>query len=212
MSTFKSNSLKKRGFTIIELIVSVTIFALMTTLVVSKYGSFNQTILLTNLAYDVALTIRNAQTYGLNVKSRPTASSPYTTDSTAYQYAYGVHFDKTTTIAASGNPYNRQMIFFSDIQDNQTYTPGQNEEIATYVLKGGSVIDGICVKKVTDTTSSACTESVDSLSITYKRPDPDAIFTDPNVIYAEITVKASNGLKRTIGVRKEGQIIVYRNK
>jgi prepilin-type N-terminal cleavage/methylation domain-containing protein len=62
---------QQKGFTIIELVVSVAIFAFMTAFLVARYGTFNQGVLLTNLAYDVALTIRNAQSYGLNVKSLP---------------------------------------------------------------------------------------------------------------------------------------------
>src|SRR6185369_4435025 len=75
----------KRGFTLIELLISVAIFVYMTGLLVAKYGNFNQSVLLTDLAYDVALTIRTAQTYGLSVKAVNSSPSPY-------QYAYGVDF------------------------------------------------------------------------------------------------------------------------
>ncbi len=57
-----------KGFTLVELIVTVGIFVVMTGLMVAKYGTFDQGVLLTNLAYDIALNIRTAQSYGLNAK------------------------------------------------------------------------------------------------------------------------------------------------
>ena len=64
------------GFTLIELIVSVAIFVFMTALVVAKYGNFNQSVLMTDLAYDIALTLRTAQTYGVSVQGQAPGSGP----------------------------------------------------------------------------------------------------------------------------------------
>ncbi|MEK7184739.1 MAG: prepilin-type N-terminal cleavage/methylation domain-containing protein [Patescibacteria group bacterium] len=60
--------MKKKGFTLIELMITVSIFAIMTALLVAKYGTFNNGVILTNLAYDIALSIRSAQSYGLNTR------------------------------------------------------------------------------------------------------------------------------------------------
>jgi prepilin-type N-terminal cleavage/methylation domain-containing protein len=200
-----------KGFTIIELIVSVAIFAFMTAFLVAKYGSFNQSVLLTNLAYDVALTIRNAQTYGLNVKSRPSATSPFSSD---YEAAYGVHFDSTSS-------NNRQIIFFADSQNgNNIYNPG--EEITKYTLRNGGTVSAIC----TGTSESNCTTSnPPHLDITFTRPDPSATFGQnsvsvcyetqgrercnaPNIKYAEITLRVSSGQTKKVIVRSTGQIAV----
>ena len=48
--------------------MTVAIFIFMTALVVANYGSFNDGTLLTSMSYDVALALRGAQSYGLNVK------------------------------------------------------------------------------------------------------------------------------------------------
>ncbi len=58
-----------RGFTLIELVISIAIFVIMTALVVAKYGNFNQGALLTDTAYDIALVLHTAQSYGLSVKN-----------------------------------------------------------------------------------------------------------------------------------------------
>ena len=65
-----------RGFTLIEMMVSVGIFALITTLIMVSGRSFGGSVLLTNLAYDVALSVRRAQTFGINVRADQGAVNP----------------------------------------------------------------------------------------------------------------------------------------
>src|SRR3989338_7579467 len=57
-----------RGFTLVELLVTLSLFVVLTTIVLFSQSKFNGSILLTNLAYDVAITVRQAQTYGVNVR------------------------------------------------------------------------------------------------------------------------------------------------
>src|ERR1035437_4022736 len=94
------------GFTLVELMVTVGIFLFMTALVVAKYGSFNDGTLLTSMSYDVALTLRSAQSYGLNVQSYNSQN--------LFNYPYGIHFS-----SAAGS--NNQMILFADVNVNNIY-------------------------------------------------------------------------------------------
>jgi Tfp pilus assembly protein FimT len=200
--SFLKNIKIKAGFTIVELMISVGIFAFMTAFLVAKYGTFNQSVLLTNLAYDVALTIRNAQTYGLNVKSKPTDTEGFSSD---YTLAYGVHFSKNN----SAQTPNNQMIFFADVNGNQKYTGSDStgEVIARYTYRGGAIVSDLCA----GTETGIYCSPVNDLDITFKRPDPDAIFADPNVTYAEITLQDPSGATKKVVVRKTGQIAVLSN-
>lgn len=195
-------SLKKiknnKGFTIIELMVSVAIFALMTTLLLAKYGTFNQGILLTNLAYDMALTIRNAQSYGLNVKSAPTATETYSSD---FDSPYGVHFE-------IANP--KRFIFYVDRNGDHTYNSG--EEISITTIKGGTYISSMCINDC-----SSYNSGYQVISFTFKRPDPNAtIYALKTKGYAvankdgsaRITLTASDGEIKYIIVNSNGQISV----
>ncbi len=190
-----------KGFTLIELMVTVGIFVLLTGLLVAKYGTFNQGILLTNLAYDVALTLRSAQSYGLNVKSAPTATQTY---SDTFTSAYGVHFDNGT----SGSPApNTQIIFFIDANDNKVYDPNANpsEKISSYTIQRGSKVETLCVNDET----LPCATTVSTLDITFKRPDPDAVINgNPANSYAEIRLRSSDGSIKKVIVRRTGQIAV----
>ena len=191
---------KSKGFTIIEMVISI--FAFMTAFLIAKYGSFNQSVLLTNLAYDIALTLRNAQSYGLNVKSKPTSTENY---SESFNYAYGVHFDSSST-------ENKKMIFFADIDNDTLYDSGE-EILPIYNLKRGFYISNICIGHP----QYFCQYSgIVKIDITFKRPNPNAIIKD-NVVatlykYADITIKSSTDstASKKIKITDLGQISVIK--
>ncbi len=179
-----------KGFTLVELMISVGIFAMMTALLLAKFGTFNQGILLSNLAYDVALTIRNAQSYGLNVKSADRATN-------VFDYPYGVHF-----VAGES-----KFTFFADVNSSGVYDSG-DDSIPTQItnIKRGSKILKICL-------NSDCTPPPTpptTLDITFKRPDPNALIRidGGTKSYAKIVLEATDGSIRNIVVRSTGQIAV----
>jgi prepilin-type N-terminal cleavage/methylation domain-containing protein len=196
-SRFKNKYASSRGFTLVELIVCISIFAMMTALVVAKYGNFNQSVLLTNLAYDMALTIRTAQTYGVSVRQAGTGN---------FTYPYGVYFS-----SVSGN--NTSFVFFTDMNldvNDQGYYDVADQIINTYTLKRGAKIQQIC-------TDDTCISTEDELHITFKRPDPDARFCvtstcgvmgAPAETYVKIVIEGTDGSTRAVVVRKNGQISV----
>jgi len=205
-----------RGFTMIELIVSVAIFAFMTALVIARYGSFNQGTLITNLAYDTALTIRTAQSYGLSVKS-------VDSNTNTFSASYGVHFDMSTPT---------QYVLFADKDNSGTYD--SSEAITTYTLTSGGKISAICLGSTYSADCSGGTNVTgnNTLDITYKRPNPDSIFyclatanvsdianplscnngslVNPVTLpIAFITISSSDGTNnQIIFVRRNGQISV----
>jgi len=189
-----------RAFTLIELLVTISIFVFMTALLLSRYGAFNQGTLLTNLAYDVALTIRTAQTYGISVKDATGANS--------YSSSYGVYFNPAAN--------QSQFTLFADTNTNNYYDSPADTIVSTYNLKNGAKISptsagGVCIGSM----ASDCV-SEDQLSITFKRPDPEAIIcgtksgtTACGSSYAQITIQSADGTSfHTIVVRQNGQILV----
>lgn len=219
---------KIRGFTLIELLISVSIFVFMTALLVAKYGNFNQSVLLTNLAYDVALTLRTAQTYGLSVQGQ----------TGQFQYAYGVDFcelpDATSPSLNCPRPSidaaNNQVItMFADVNRNGGYDNG-DFAVSTYSIKRGAKILGFCTSVI----GSSCTgtggvdNNLKRVHVSFSRPDPDAIIcpkksgdssnclkTTPRTDrdekkkdYLKIVLQSSDGNTRSIIVRQSGQISV----
>jgi len=203
-----------KGFTLIELLVTISIFIFMTALIVSRYGAFNQGTLMTNLAYDMALTIRTAQTYGVSVKG---TYDPVQGASQTFTGSYGVHFDTSSSGAASS------FLLFSDAVDpvtgngNNVYNSLDGDTIiGSYTIKqGAKIVSNMCVSNNGGGNCNLNTKSY--LDIAFKRPDPSAIIsgdgsqTQPNppYNYAKITLSSADGTSfRTVVVRGNGQISV----
>ncbi len=58
-----------RGFTLIEMLVVVAIIVIITAVVINGQSNFNQSLTITDSAYTVALSIREAQTFGLSSRT-----------------------------------------------------------------------------------------------------------------------------------------------
>lgn len=197
----KKNITYKKGFTLVELLITIVIFVMLTGVVLFNQNKFDSTILLKNLAYDIALTIRQAQTYGVNVKESQ-ISGEFT--------SYGVYINIEE---------NKKIIFFSDLStskdgrfsdEDTTCSPNDinSECLQKYTLKRGNYISKLCVPD----TDGSCLE-VGELTINFVRPNPDAyIYVDDdlnNKKYAEIELSSSDGSsKSSIVVTSVGQIYV----
>lgn len=200
----------KRAFTLVELMVSISIFFIMTALLVAKYGNFNNSVLLTNLAYDIALTIRTAQTYGISVQGQQNI----------FQYPYGVAFCVLDSCAGGETSFgNKQIVLFADKNNSKgAYdTVGGNADIEknTYSIQRGAKIVKIC-----SLVNGVCATNYNRAEISFQRPNPDAIICGstsgaPNACAAgttldalEIVIQAPDGSTRKVDVNKVGQVSV----
>jgi prepilin-type N-terminal cleavage/methylation domain-containing protein len=208
----------KAGFTLVELLVTITIFVLLTGVVLFSQSKFNSTILLTNLAYDTALTIRQAQTYGINIKE-------FNTGSQGQFVPYGVHFDLTAPasfILFANLDYDFANETDDGIYDRISINPGislascqtENGCVNRYSIKRGNTISDLCVDK-TGTTDGDCSTPT-SLDIVFKRPNPDAFIRINNggTTYndATIVLKGADGVSiRKVFVQSNGLIEIKNN-
>jgi len=190
----------KKGFTLVELLVTISIFVILTGIVLWNQTKFNSTILLTNLAYDTALTIRQAQSYGINIKE-------FNTD----QFVpYGVHFEKNA----------KSFILFADTHYDPDIPSVVNKYVGAtdkcqstdscvnrYSIKRGNYVSNLNIEGVTG--------NKNSIDIIFRRPNPDAIiFADGALISdptkALITLTGVDGSFRTVSVQSNGLIEVLR--
>lgn len=186
-----------KGFTLIELVVVTGILTLITGLVLTNNNKFGGAILLENLAYDIALSVREAQVYGISVRQFGPGN---------FEVGYGVHFD-----IASPKTYS----LFGDIDVSGLWDSGEEVSPSPYAIERGYFISKLCAPAGED--ADTCT-AIEQLDIVFKRPEPDAFISADGasgVIYpnnlqesARIALESPRGDKKSVVVEVTGQISV----
>ena len=182
------------GFTLIELLVVTSILIIITGLMLVNHSQFGGKILLQNLAYDVALSIRQAQVYGISVRQFGSGN---------FGVAYGMHF-------AVSSPKTYEL--FGDGNGNGLWDAEENVSPSPYDISRGYYIDKLCAPAGAD--SEVCT-AVNRLDVVFKRPEPDAFIgangisglTNP-LESARIVFKSPRGDEASVVVEVTGQISV----
>lgn len=120
-------SSRKSGMTVVELMVVLAIFMLITGLTIFDYGRFRSSVSLQNLADDIALSIRRTQSYAIGVQG----------SLNSFSNGFGIHFSTLapSDVALAGS--NKSFIIFSDIADKDGY---QNK-VYDYRISDTSVCD-----------------------------------------------------------------------
>lgn len=208
---------RKRGFSLVELMIAVSIFAFLSVVSVISYANFNNRIGVDTLAHQIAQFGHEAQVSALSVKRNVNGIYP----------AYGIHFD----IASSTS-----MIFFADLNDgNLIYDKSAGDscgkvtdecEKTVKLLKGVSIIalcggsEGEIVGGNTDGGVNCkypdAHYTSDTFDIVFKRPSPDANIigrktansTPEPYSTAQVIISSNKGYKRTITFYITGQITV----
>jgi len=188
----------RRAFSLIELLVVISIFSLISLVILANHSNFNSSVLLDSLAYDSALSVRQAQVFGISV--RQSAALPG-----QFQIGYGVHFQKTTPT---------QYILFADLNKNKKYDGTPTDSIVeTYTIGQGHSIPKFCAYTIsTANCSDDASSPITFLDITFLRPSPDASFTTDKtgITYsrATFTLSSGNGNTRTVSVATTGEVSV----
>jgi prepilin-type N-terminal cleavage/methylation domain-containing protein len=189
----KQKVFRQFGFSLIELLIVISIFTIMTALLVANYRRFGNNVTLTNLAYEVALSIREVQSYGLGVRSTRTGTS-----ATQFDQAYGFNIANATSYRV-----------FADEDASKTFnsTNPADVTVRVYTLPAGNTISKKCG---TVTVGGAYNNMTGSLDITFLRPDPASVIRSNGTDYkkANICLQSQNGRLKQIEVTTAGQISV----
>ncbi len=209
-----------KGFTLIEMLIVLAIIGVVTGVVVTGQHSFERSVILTNTAYDIALSIREAQAYGFSGKSATNAPAD------DGNYAYGIDFKMI-------KPYTRSYTLFADnggasfschkqlkISGSSIIPPDQkagdcyfsqisgDTVVNNFAINNGITISSVCVSLGASTTCGSSGQF-------------DISFTRPNSVYVRfnthigntacIKVSRSGTSSRYILVRGYGSTIPYEN-
>jgi prepilin-type N-terminal cleavage/methylation domain-containing protein len=167
----------ERGFTLIELVVVITIFAIMSTVLLFNFQGLNKNIEINNLAQDIALFIRKAQTYGVSSSTLGAALDDTNTTSSRY----GVYFvyNATTQSVTSMKLYKKLSgvggTLLADFNDPLN-PPLVIDDVAINSQSAKIIVcqansQNVCTSPITPITDAA---------VEFERPKPDPYFSLPN--------------------------------
>ncbi|MFA5987506.1 MAG: type II secretion system protein [Candidatus Paceibacterota bacterium] len=180
---------KNMGFTMIELMVSISIFFITASMILTNYPAFGTNLAIENLAQDIALSIRQAQVFGVAIVGAGSGTSQVFN-------AYGISFPAPDTTLASMYKYT----IFADVpvagtrsgdlaynQNSSTCgTPVQGDECLTDYLSNSKRYGVLFLCKDYYHTDSAATvagrirDCMDS-SLNYRLNDLGIVFARPQL-------------------------------
>lgn len=213
----------KSGFTFMELVVVIAIFGIMGSIVMFNFRDFTSNINLQNMANDIALNIKKAQTLATSGFVNADTGIGYENDFESRDApTFGVFFANVDG-EKGVNKYKQFVLFRDKNESNFLYYAGNgcndgnvNTECLDVIkIENSNKISQLCYNVNIDTGQGVCS-NFKSLTIGFKRPYPDAhivVVTGNNVIEnltnAQITISNYDDTKsKTIIVTNLGQIIV----
>lgn len=170
----KSKVRLQQGFTLIEMIVVMAIFTIMTIVVMANLPAFQSRTSLDLLAEEVAITIRQAQVFGTGTRGFGEKEFP----------SHGVYFN----IGDSGD--KQSFILFADLPDANGDVNNTYDEL-TELREKFQFRGGVEITDLKGCNDSGCVSDTEILQILFKRPEADAIFSPPgNFSYVRITISS----------------------
>lgn len=210
-----------RGFTLVEMLVVLVIIGIVTTIALVGQSTFNRSLLLTDTAYTLALSIREMQSLGLSSRKYNSVQNP----------GYGAHFStgslRSYTLFADigrqqGVPGNCPVGTDPTLPDskpgNCLYdTTGSPVDgvVQTFTFSRGYSIEKFCGTDAGGT--ERCSPGyLTDLDIAFLRSDSDTVMNGKRttgdwiqLTSASVYVQSPEGIdKRAICVSKVGQVSV----
>lgn len=205
------------GLTLIELMVVISIFLVITSTALFNYGGFNSTVSLQNLTDDIALSIRKAQGFAIGARA---------VGDTGFNNSYGVHFSVNPN-SSNLDSSIRSFLMFSVPIPGKKYIVGtgscDGKSSSNMCMEFFNIMTADKILKITVIKNS--TPTILSLNayvdIVFTRPDPRAYIcyrTSSNANcenYSNVDIIISNGDTdptkekcKMISVQNTGQISI----
>ena len=197
-----------RAFTLVELLITMTIASFLMLVSVFNFGTFNDRLSVSSASQELAIAIRQAQTYGLNVRQTGVGSG-------GFNSAYGIYFNAETD--------NTRYYIFADLDTDTVYDVGNGcGSLNTECIEAVTFRDGVRISEVCAIVSGVeeCPPNAAAryLHVTFLRPNPDAEinFTNNggNIFYfaswpnAKIVLVSRRGVEYNVSLEDTGQVYV----
>jgi len=195
----KSKATFTRGFGLVELMVSISIVVLVTSIILVRHTSYNGAVLLRSQAYEVALQAREIQLSAVSA----------ILEAGGFRNVFGLHFDTNTSD------------YYLNFKDNTSgsggdFYYGSGEQIG----KRNNIDKRFEIGEIRLMNGVTTVSSPTALSIVFERPNFDARFftgannevTTASTVEIDIRLKGASGTGsgevRTVEISRTGQITV----
>lgn len=195
--SFQLNKKFGYGFTIIELVVVIAIVVIITGVVLLRQRDFDNTTLLKNTGYEFALSVKEAQSYGVSVRREVGNVGG----------RYGIHINLDSP---------KSTILYTDNSvENNSYDVGEERQVNEF--EKSFSIKSICVVPMggEEECSNVSDSSIKGLEILFVRPNPDAhlyVVRVGNVLEsvskARVTIGNARGKTIDVVITSIGQVSV----
>lgn len=198
------SSHKDKGFTLLELIVSIGIMLVISSVIISGQGRYTSGVSLRNVANDLGLSLRQAQIYGVSVKELAPGGGNF-------NVGYGIAFNTATP--PSGD--EQSFIFFADRNGNGIYDGtwdcplGPTSEcLDKTTLTSGNHVSDLCIIA----SGVETCEDISRLDISFVRPAIEArIYYNGGAMGAsgaEVKLGSLDDRENSVTIFSTGQISV----
>lgn len=217
----KINSLKRNsGLTVIELLVVISIFLVITGVTIFQYGNFRSNVSLQNLTDDIALAIRKAQSFAIGARSSDIRNPNISTNPITFNRSFGIHFSLSETNSPIEGNTKSFLMFSVGKGETKKYNyegsapcgDSSNGCVELFSIGTADYIKYLIIDGERKDNPNA------SLDIVFTRPDPRAYFcfrNDPSescTVASNVGIVITNGMadekekNRTISIQNTGQI------
>jgi len=165
---FKNFKNKNNGVTLVELMVVISIFAIISTTVLVDYRNFSSSVVTQNLADDIALSVRKAQSYAIGVRG----------SSGSFNQGYGIHFANSDFISGiSGS--NKSFVLFSDMGAQNKQYDYNNSSCGTPV-EGNECMEVLSINSANEISEIVLIDNNNEKEVVPQKGVADIVFIRPN--------------------------------
>ena len=183
--------------TYVELMVVLSIFAVLSLVAIFNYSDFQDKINIKSLANDIALKVVEAQKSALS-GLLPSTEAPTVSP---WKPSYGVYFNLATS--------HTSFLYFADLNDNNLLDDSDciGECLSKISITQNDSISGISIFYPGDPTAYA----LNDLTVSFTRPNSDAIIKSssplgPYISYVQISIVSQNGSMALIKLYPSGRV------
>lgn len=204
---------RQSGMSYVELIVVLTIFSVLSSVVMYNYGDFQDRIDVKNLSSDIGLKVVEAQKFSLSGAYPPQAQQSQILSD--WKPSFGLYFNLNN----DGGPDkdSKSFVYFTDLDTqnglfDSSKCPGAGECIEKITItKGSSIYSlGACHQNGAD---PCIMKEIPDLHVTFSRPDSGAILSSEGVrltdiSYAQVKIISPKLFTSVINIYPSGRIQV----